>query len=68
MRKSYARRQLLIFVFFLIFLVIGIGSLYIGLNTKKIVSLKYQEDNDIDTDDEQLDDAFDDSLDVSDLE
>ena len=48
MRKSYARRQLLIFVFFLIFLVIGIGSLYIGLNTKKIVSLKYQEDNDID--------------------
>ena len=48
MRKSYARRQFLIFVFLLIFLVIGLGSLYIGLNTKKIVSLKYQEDNDID--------------------
>ena len=48
MRKSYARRQFLIFVFLLIFLVIGIGSLYVGLNTKKTISLKYQENNDID--------------------
>ena len=48
MKKSYARRQFLIFVFLLIFLLIGIVSLYIGLNTKKVVSLKYQENNDID--------------------
>ena len=48
MKKSYARRQFLIFVFLLIFLLIGIVSLYIGLNTKKVISLKYQENNDID--------------------
>ena len=48
MRKSYARRQFLIFVFLLIFTIIGISSLYIGLNTKRKVYLKYQENNDID--------------------
>ena len=48
MKESFARRQFLIFVFLLIFLVIGIGSLYIGLNTKKVVTLKYKEDNNID--------------------
>jgi len=48
MKESYARRQFLIFVFLLIFLCIGIFCLYVGLNTKKKVSLKYQENNDID--------------------
>ena len=48
MRKSYAKRQFLIFVFLLFFLVVGMLSLYIGMNTKKTVSIKYQENNDID--------------------
>ncbi len=48
MKKSYVRRQFLIFVFLLVFLIIGTVCLYVGLNTKKVVSLKYQEDNDID--------------------
>ena len=48
MKESYKRRQLLILVFLLIFLMIGVVGLYIGLNTKKTISLKYQESNNID--------------------
>ena len=48
MKESYARRQFLIFVFLLAFFAIGIASLYIGLSTKRLVTLKYQENNDID--------------------
>ncbi len=48
MKESYAKRQGLIFVFLLIFLVIGVVSLYIGINTKKAVTLSYKENNDID--------------------
>ena len=48
MKESYAKRIVIIFIFFLVFLIIGITFLNIGLNSKKTISLKYQESNNID--------------------
>ena len=48
MKESYAKRIVIIFIFFLVFLIIGIFFLNIGLNSKKTISLKYQESNNID--------------------
>lgn len=48
MRESYAKRQIILFIFLLIFLSLGIIGTYIGLNTYKYITLSYQENNNID--------------------
>ena len=48
MKKVYLKRQTMIILCFLTFISLGIFFLNIGTNNKKLVSLKYKEDNDID--------------------
>ena len=48
MKEKYAKRQLMLLVFLLLFLSLGVTCTIIGVNTKKTISLKYQETNDID--------------------
>lgn len=48
MKKVYLKRQTMIILCFFTFISLGIFFLNIGTNNKKLVSLKYKEDNDID--------------------
>ena len=46
--KKYYKKQIIIFISFLVFSIIGIICLVYGYNNKKIISIKYKENNNID--------------------
>ncbi|MBQ6477545.1 MAG: hypothetical protein IJI43_03835 [Bacilli bacterium] len=48
MKKIYNRKQILLFTSLLVFIFIGIVCLVYGYNNKKIISIKYKENNNID--------------------
>lgn len=48
MKNNHIKRQLILILFFLLLLFLGIVCLLIGYNNKKVVSLKYRENNNID--------------------
>ena len=48
MKNTYIKRQFIILLTFLVSLLIGTICIFNGLNTKKTITLKYQENNNID--------------------
>lgn len=48
MKKKYQKRQILLFIFMISFIIVGCIFLKLGTSNKKTLSIKYQENNDID--------------------